>query len=321
MKWGSGKNAKLPYFVRGYLRRLTPRFCLEWRRRRLLSAWQSRPDADYIRTRLDYYCSPSFTATLAADAPPIGAHRPHRQKVYFFDTHEYLRYYAPDLRWHFLPGDITHIPERPSIVKSRPIHGDNRHSVVMKLDKVRHFIFVEDSTPWVQKRDMAVFRGKVQQKEVRRRFMELYHQHPMVDAADVSRRPEDSHWAGRKMSLYEHLDYKFILALEGNDVASNLKWIMSSQCLAVMPRPTYETWFMEGQLLPGVHYVEIKADLSDLEEQMRYYMAHPSEAETIIRNANAWVDQFRDREREDLLSLLVLERYFQQTQAYSSPYL
>lgn len=321
MKWGSGKNAKLPYFVRGYLRRLTPRFCLEWRRRRLLSAWQSRPDADYIRTRLDYYCSPSFTATLAADAPPIGAHRPHRQKVYFFDTHEYLRYYAPDLRWHFLPGDITHIPERPSIVKSRPIQGDNRHSVVMKLDKVRHFIFVEDSIPWVQKRDMAVFRGKVQQKEVRRRFMELYHQHPMVDAADVSRRPEDSYWAGRKMSLYEHLDYKFILALEGNDVASNLKWIMSSQCLAVMPRPTYETWFMEGQLLPGVHYVEIKADLSDLEEQMRYYMAHPNEAETIIRNANAWVDQFRDREREDLLSLLVLERYFQQTQAYSSPYL
>ena len=51
--------------------------------------------------------------------------------------------------------------------------------------------------------------------------------------------------------MYDNLNYKFILAIEGYDVATNLKWIMSSNSLAVMPRPTYATWFMEGTLIPG----------------------------------------------------------------------
>lgn len=116
-------------------------------------------------------------------------------------------------------------------------------------------------------------------------------------------------WACRKMSLYEHLDYKFILALEGNDVASNLKWVMSSNSLAVMPRPRFETWFMEGRLRPGYHYVEIADDFADLEEKMDYYIGHPEEAEAIVRHAHEWVNQFRDGERERLVSLLVLEKY------------
>ena len=38
--------------------------------------------------------------------------------------------------------------------------------------------------------------------------------------------PEE--WMTPKKTIREHLDYKFIMALEGNDVASNLKWVMSS---------------------------------------------------------------------------------------------
>ena len=49
-----------------------------------------------------------------------------------------------------------------------------------------------------------------------------------------------------KLSILEQLEYKFVLCLEGNDVATNLKWVMSSNSLAVMPKPRYETWFMEG---------------------------------------------------------------------------
>ncbi len=310
----SGKNAKLPYFLRGYIRFLTPRPYLRWRRKRILASWSTRPDRDYIAERLSYYCQLTERTPLPSDAPPLSAHRLGRQKVYFFDTYEYLRYFPQSLRWLFLPGDITHIPDHPTIVKSRPIAGDNRTSVLMKLDKVRHFIFIDDPKPWRQKRDMAIFRGKVLDKDCRVRFMELYHGHPMVDAADVSRHPLRPEWAGEKRSLYAHLDYKFVLALEGNDVASNLKWVMSSNCLAVMPRPTYETWFMEGKLIPNYHYVEIRPDLSDLEERMRYYIEHPDEAEAIIRHAHEYVAQFRDSAREDLLSLLVLDRYFSLTQ-------
>ena len=99
------------------------------------------------------------------------------------------------------------------------------------------------------------------------------------------------------------------MALEGNDVATNLKWVMSSNSLAVMPRPTCETWFMEGRLQPNVHYVEIKSDLSDLEERMNYYIAHPEEAQRIIENAHEFVKQFMDKEREQLIQILVAEKY------------
>ena len=128
--------------------------------------------------------------------------------------------------------------------------------------------------------------------------------------------PEE--WMTPKKTIREHLDYKFIMALEGNDVASNLKWVMSSNSIAVMTRPTCETWFMEGKLIPDYHYIEIKDDLSDLEEKLNYYIAHPAEAEQIVEHAHEYVSQFFDAGRERLISLLVMDKYFQVTKQTSN---
>lgn len=56
---------------------------------------------------------------------------------------------------------MTFVPDYPSIVKSRPLTDDNVNSIVMKLDKVRHFIFVEDKKAFTEKKNMVIFRGKV----------------------------------------------------------------------------------------------------------------------------------------------------------------
>ena len=56
------------------------------------------------------------------------------------------------------------------------------------------------------------------------------------------------------------------MSLEGIDVATNLKWIMSSNSLCFSPKLRYETWFMEGKLVPGVHFVEVRDDFDDLAE-------------------------------------------------------
>ena len=135
-------------------------------------------------------------------------------------------------------------------------------------------------------------------------------QSPMVDAASTNRIEAHPEWQAGKMTIDEHLDYKFIMSLEGNDVASNLKWVMSSNSIAVTPRHTVETWFMEGTLIPNYHYIEVKDDFSDLEERLTYYIEHPEEAEAIIQHAHEYVDQFRDEAREKLISLLVLKKYF-----------
>ena len=115
------------------------------------------------------------------------------------------------------------------------------------------------------------------------------------------------------MTISEQLNYKFILSLEGMDVATNLKWIMSSNSLCFTPKLHFETWFMEGKLKPGFHFVEIKDDFSDLNEKMDYYLKYPQEAQAIINNAHQWVKQFQDLRREWLISLLVAQKYFQKS--------
>ena len=135
-------------------------------------------------------------------------------------------------------------------------------------------------------------------------------QSSMVNAASTNLIEAHPEWHAQKMTIEEHLDYKFIMSLEGNDVASNLKWVMSSNSIAVMPKPTCETWFMEGTLIPNYHYIEIKPDFSDLIEKLEYYIAHPDEAEEIIRHAHEYVDKFLNRRRERIISWLVMDRYF-----------
>lgn len=236
------------------------------------------------------------------------------KSVYFFDTYEFTRWFDDRLLWDYVPGDNTTVPDRPCIGKSRPIAGDNANLVLLNLDKVRHFVFLKDDIPFRAKRDKAIFQLDINYKPHRRRFMERYFGSPICDAGIIAPRPEyPSEWTKPRIGLYDYLSYKFILAIEGNDVATNLKWIMSSNSVAVMPRPTYETWFMEGRLIPDYHYIEIKADYSDLEERLHYYIAHPERAETIIANAHRYVRQFRDRKREKLIALLVLDRYFRCT--------
>jgi hypothetical protein len=80
-----------------------------------------------------------------------------------------------------------------------------------------------------------------------------------------------------------------------------------------MPRPQYETWFQEGLLVPDRHYIEIAPDYSDLEDKLRFYAARPDLCERIVRAGNEWVARFRDPARERLVSLLVLQRYFEAT--------
>lgn len=115
------------------------------------------------------------------------------------------------------------------------------------------------------------------------------------------------------MGIQQQLAYKFILCIEGNDVATNLKWVMSFNSIAVMPQPKFETWFMEGQLIPDYHYTCLADDYSNMEEKLTYYIEHPEKALAIIENAHRFIDQFKNKNKEDLISLLVLKKYFEKT--------
>jgi len=311
----SGKNSKFLYYLRSYTSLLIPAWYWRRQRERLLQEINCREDKDYIRQRIDYYCSLNEPRPLPETSPCIGEQRlPKKRKVYYFDSREVTRYFDPSLRWELLPGDITHVPELPSIVKSRPLAADIQNSTLLKMDKVRHFIFVHDPLRWEDKKPMAIFRGKAAGKQSRIDFMQRYFGSAVCDCGDVSRPGTvPGEWQTEKKTIREHLAYRYIMALEGNDVASNLKWVMSSNSIAVMPRPTCETWFMEGTLKPDYHYIEIQPDFSNLEERLTYYNTHPKEAMQIIKHAHEYVTQFQDAHRERLIALGVMDKYLRMT--------
>ncbi|MDE5915064.1 MAG: lipopolysaccharide A protein, partial [Duncaniella sp.] len=189
----------------------------------------------------------------------------------------------------------------PTFAKTRPITQGKSNTVIMPLNKVRHFRFINDSRRFSEKRDMIVFRNVVRRQPHRRLFLEKYIDHPMCDAGQINRDTDNPRFVKPYIPMEDQLDFKFIATIEGNDVATNLKWVMSSNSIAVMPRPRIESWFMEGKLIPDYHYIEIKPDYSDLIEKLEFYIANPDKAEAIIRHAHEYVDRFRDRDRELLI--------------------
>lgn len=306
------RKNKTAYYIKNYFRRLIPTWIYKNSLNNKLKAVH-KYDKNDILERVDYYNKLNHLTYLDDRAIPImNLFSIKKAKAYHFDTYEYTRYFKQKLKGSFLFGDITTVEDIPSIQKSRPIDGDNSNAILLKLDKKRHFLFIKDQRLFSEKKDILIGRGAIKQAH-RIRFMEMYFNHPLCDLGMVNKNEKYREWHKPKISILAHLDYKFILSLEGNDVATNLKWIMSSNSIAVMPKPKYETWFMEGRLIPNFHYILIKDDYSDLEERLQYYISNTQEAQAIIDNAHQYVNQFLNPEKEDLISLLVLQKYFYYT--------
>lgn len=304
-------KAKVWYYTANILRQGVPLILYNWALKRRIRI--SALDNELINKRVNYYNKLNGETDVGPNAITLAKMRIFKSpKAYNFDTYIYTRYFNRFLKANFLFGDVTHVAEVPSIQKSRPVAVDNANAVLLNLDKRRHFVFVKDERPFSEKKDLLIGRGVITQPH-RIRFMQLYFNNPLCDLGQVNKTGGNIKWLKPKLDIAAHLQYKFILSLEGNDVATNLKWIMSSNSIAVMPKPKYETWFMEGCLIGGEHYIEIKSDFSDLEERLTYYIQHPDEAALIIVKANAHVKQFLDTKREDVIALLVLHKYFKCT--------
>jgi len=309
---GAPKYKKTLYYAHNLLKRLVPHSLYRAQLERLITQL-SEEELEIAKERVAYYMGWERSFELGPHATSIAEIKmPKRNKPYYFDVMDSAKYFDPKLRGHYIYGDNVTIPEFPSFTKSRPLIEQNENAVLLKLNRVRHFNFVKnDKLSFGDKKNILVSRGKVHASQPHRvKFMELYHGHNMCNVGKTNDNELNANWKVDRLSVKEQLQYKFVLSLEGNDVASNLKWIMSSNSLAVMPKPKFETWFMEGKLLPDVHYVCIADDYSDLEEKLQFYIDHPEKAETIISNSRNHIAQFKNKKLEKVISLLVMRKYF-----------
>ena len=241
----------------------------------------------------------------------MSAPAPWKKTAYSYDFYRSLwNTRHRNQNYRFLFGDVREVPKNPTFVKSRPINSKNANSVLLPLEMSRHFIFPRDYKSFESKIDKAVWRGACYQPW-RKKFMDIAIRSQLIDAANTARRNTNPAHAGTFLSITQQRNYKCIISLEGNDVASNLKWAMYSNSVVIMPRPKFETWFCEDFLVPDMHYLQLDDDYQNLDQLVETALDDVRLSQAIITNQNAHAEQFTDIQRQYGLGGLVMDRYFE----------
>jgi Glycosyl transferase family 90 len=311
----SQRIRRVIYYSKGISQQLlVPNRCFRARLEKKL-AWISNYDRASVLDRVNYYNKIHETSGLSKHAIRLGAISSREATLYYYDYRSVMRHFHPDVRAEYKFGDAKRVLDRPAFVKSRPVGWENGNNILLKMDSVRHFYPIRDRIPYEEKQNQVVWRGAAWQTH-RREFLRRYWNHPLCDVGQINHLPfgnAPKDWVKPRMSIPDQLCYKFILSIEGNDVASNLKWIGQSNSLCFMTRPKFESWFMEGRLVASEHYVELREDYADLPEKIEHYITHPHEAKQIIENLHARYHTFTDPRLEELVSLLVVMKYLRNT--------
>jgi len=275
------------------------------------TSFHDQPDSltENEKTRIQHYIKLNEPFSLS-DASPVNAVSHFKKTGYAYDW--YRIFNRLDGRaCKFIFGDVSYITDEPSFCKSRPITHNNSNNVLLPLILRRRLKSAGVPAPFERKKNQAVWRGAAY-KPNRIKFLKTTAEIQTCDTADTSRLQASSA-LGRPihfMSIHKQLQYKFVFAIEGNVVATNLKWAMSSKSAVIMAKPTKETWFCESFLEPNRHFIEINADYTDIDEVLEYYLGHPREVLEITQEANHYCEPFKDLKRQFYLGRLVAERYF-----------
>lgn len=221
-------------------------------------------------------------------------------------------------------GDNIEPMATPTIVKSRVVNDPN--GVLLPLNRRRHWqhtlaSVAQQDTPAERKLWSVVWRGATTgncvdfdqhpRTQLVRRWFDA--DRALIDVAYTEvvqgKERECSGLVRASMSMKHQLRHALIASPEGNDVASNLKWILLSNSVPVMPAPRYESWLLESRLRPMVHYVPVHPDFSDLPKVVAWCRANPAKVSEIARNGKAYMRAFADEKTELALERRVLRRY------------
>jgi hypothetical protein len=244
-----------------------------------------------------------------------------------------LKYLVPKWKRGGEPRFLMHLGDKkarydlPVIVKTRPsdwLSSDQKRTtdpIIAPLEMHYHFDsldFVKDNdVAWAMKKDTLVWRGATTGSRTRL-VVQYFNAYPIEDV-DIGLttlvQGEENNESTRQfvepeMSQKEQLSYKYLLSLEGNDVATGLKWQLYSNSVVFMPRPTVVSWAMEDHLIPYYHYIPLANDLSDLEEKIQWARKNDEACQEIARHAteyieDLWMSDKAKSDNEEILSRLV----------------
>ena len=111
-----------------------------------------------------------------------------------------------------------------------------------------------------------------------------------------------------KKKITEMLEYKYQLALEGNDWATSLIWQLGANCVVLMPPITFHNIYT-SQLKPWIHYVPIKADFSDLVEIIEFMRENDELSKNISKNASVYISRFGNEDLQNKINQGIISKY------------
>ena len=298
---------KFVYYSKNGLLKMMPRHYFKWNYLRLKKI-ENQIDINEINDRVDYYFRKNTNFNLPKNINNIRNFKNNNSSAYYYDMMEYLYYFDPEIKISYQFGDGLIKDDIPTFIKVRSLKKLENNSIIFKLNKIRHFNFINDKIDFKDKMNKLVWRGGAY-RNIRKNFVKKFWNKKLFNVGQTNVPIESVKWQKSKLTISQQLKYKFIFCPEGNDVATNLKWVLSSNSLCFMPKPKYESWFMEGRLKPNIHYIEIKDNFEDLEEKIIYYTKKTKEALDIIKNANQHVNKFKNSDCEDIISIKIIEKY------------
>jgi len=260
---------------------------------------------------------------------------PEGLRNYFVEIQNFYRLYkrqakgTPDPKFLFFPGDVNHTAKLPILTKTRP-SGNPGLGVLLPLNIPRHWAPINEveryDIPFNMKKNRAVWRGVGTGVYKRAPLVEQYYRNNTENfdddygirngetpvEIDVGFTGFQDNYPGRKsdelvkerITIPEMLKNKYLLSVEGNDVASNLKWILSSQSVCIKPPARTVSWLMEDRLVPWVHYVPVRQDFADLREKLEWCRTHPRKCQEIIKAANDYMNRFKSGDEKTILKVL-----------------
>jgi len=93
-----------------------------------------------------------------------------------------------------------------------------------------------------------------------------------------------------KINNIEKSNYKYILNIDGHVSAFRLSSELSMNSVVLLVKSPYKMWFSDW-LEEYVHYVPVKADLSDMVSQVQWCIANDAKCEVIAGNAVAFFNK------------------------------
>lgn len=152
-------------------------------------------------------------------------------------------------------------------------------------------------TDWSSKKDVAVFRGSstgcgtTTQTNMRLKLATMrspdldvgitqYTENVKIDPKIGLSKVKKDIKLVKPLTLAEQSHYKYMIHVDGNVAAYRLLKTMLTGSLILRVKSDYYMW-SDSFLKPGTHYMEVKEDLSDLEEVLEWCREHDSKCKEI----------------------------------------